>query len=941
MKTSARPPASIVLGTASLLIALLLFASGTTGQSPPSPPVSPWMPTGDIVFPPGYSPPRAFVGATLDLGRLESALADAPREQLGMTDPTVRILVPLPDGAFSEVGVVRTQLMEAALAAMFPAIRTYAFESLGGGPHVAGHMAVGPGGVHVSAQTMDGLMRLEPVQTADGMMVYLSYLDRNRTDGLNELLEPPDRDHDHGPPVPGTPVGLAALLGPAPASVESGDQLRIYRLAATTTGEFHQARGGSDLAVVFSLVADLVGANAVFEPEVSVRLILANVTAGLLYSDPSTDPFDNGSHCTNSGDPCTANSDCDADETCDANTSACTLRDQNRDNLQAVVDPVDPDSYDLGFLFAARPGGGANGCAWFVVCLLTDDTLHKGRGAGLMGGNGTNGAGGLLSHEVGHMLGARHTFTGQAGSCTLNEFLAGDSESGYEPGSGTTRMSYRNLCDDDPDEVMDPQDDNVDTTLVGAGSYFHSRSFDEIVGNVFSGDGSTCGTLADTGNLAPMVDAGPDYTIPRMTPFTLTGTGSDDEDLTFNWEQFDRAETQRPIDTDLGDGPIIRSVPPAEDPSRTIPNLVDLLANFQRKGEILPQVDRDLNFRLVARDNRMGGGGVAYDSMVIHVEGAPFFVTSPNSGFLQGDCALPVTWSIGGGDVADDVSVLWSSDGGMTFDTTLAASTPNDGAFDAAVPCDLGDGARVKVQAVDNIFFDVSDQDMTVFNNSPEVGVATAGGSVDDDCAFLVEFEATATDACGLSAADVAVEFFQADDNFSLGTPTVNVVQQSPTEVSITGSVLVFDLLSSPAMLAVSVTATDGCGAMSNDFAEAMIVDDTPPTIDVTLDPDSLWPPNHKMALIEADVVVDDNCPGVGFVLSGLTSDEPDDGEGDGSTTNDIQDAVIGTPDVSFSLRSERAGGGDGRVYTATYTASDGSDNEVEDSATVTVPKHR
>jgi hypothetical protein len=382
-------------------------------------------------------------------------------------------------------------------------------------------------------------------------------------------------------------------------------------------------------------------------------------------------------------------------------------------------------------------------------------------------------------------------------------------------------------------------------------------------------------------------------------------------------------------------------VPPTADSSRTVPNIVDLLANFQRKGEILPQVERDVNFRLVARDNRMGGGGVAYDSMVIHVEGEPFFITSPNGGFLQADCPLPVTWTIGGGDVADNVSVLYSTDGGMNFGTTLAASTPNDGAFDTTVPCDLGGGARVKVQAVDNIFFDVSDNDMTVFNNPPDVSVSTAGGSVDDDCEFLVEFTATATDACALSAADVEVEFFKAEDNFSLGTPTINTMQVSPTEVSITGSILVFDLLSSPAKLAVSVTATDGCGAMTDDFAEAVIVDDTPPTIDVTLDPSSLWPPNHKMAPIEAEVVVDDNCPGVSFVLTSLTSDEPDNGTGDGDTINDIQDAAIGTPDVSFSLRSERAGGGDGRVYTATYTASDGSGNDAEDSATVTVPKNQ
>lgn len=928
---------------ASLLVALLAHPvpEAIAQSAPPVP--APWTVAEEVVLPPEHSPPREFVALALDFDALAAALAEVPREQPGVLDPTVRIMMPLPGGAMSEVAVVATQMMEPALAAAFPEIRTYAFESLGR-PRVVGHLAIGLGRARASAQTGDGIMRLDPVETAAGV-VHLSYLDRHRTDGLNDLHVVPGGhgEHDERPPDPGGPPVPMALQGFAMNALQAGDQFRIYRLAATTTGEFYQARdsGAGVVSVVFSMIGDLIGANAVFEPEVSVRLILANATLDLLYDDPTTDPFDNGAQCSTSGNSCTANSDCDTanGESCDPNTTACTLRDQSRDNLKAVVDAVDPDQYDLGFLFAARPGGGANGCAWFVVCLTTNDTLHKGRGAGLMGNNGLNSASGLIAHEVGHMLGARHTFTGVAGSCTLNEFLAGDSESGYEPGSGTTRMSYRGNCADDPNDP-NPLDDNVDTDRVPAGSYFHSRSFDEIVDNVFAGDGATCGSLSLTGNLPPVVDAGADYTIPRQTPFSLSGSAFDDEELTFNWEQYDRAESQRPIDTDLGDGPIIRSVPPGDDPSRTIPNLLDLLEGVQRKGEILPQVDRELNFRLIARDNRMAGGGVAYDTMVVNVVGAPFFITSPNSGVLQAGCPLPITWEVGGGAVAPDVSILYSTDGGLNFTATLAASTPNDGAFDSTVPCDLGGGARVKVQAVDNIFFDISDEDKFVFNNPPDVSVSTAGGAVDDNCEFLVEFTATATDACGLSAADVEVAFFQADDNFSLGTPTINILQVSPTEVSVSGNVVAFDLLSSPGVLAVSVSATDGCGEGASDFAEAVIIDDIPPEIDVALDPNSLWPPNHKMVPIEANVVATDNCPGVSFALAGVVSNEPDDGIGDGNTVDDIQGAEPGTPDLSISLRAERAGPGNGRVYTATYTATDGSGNETDGAATVTVPKH-
>ena len=74
------------------------------------------------------------------------------------------------------------------------------------------------------------------------------------------------------------------------------------------------------------------------------------------------------------------------------------------------------------------------------------------------------------------------------------------------------------------------------------------------------------------------------------------------------------------------------------------------------------------------------------------------------------------------------------------------------------------------------------------------------------------------------------------------------------------------------------------------------------------------------------------------FALTAVTSDEPENAQGDGNTAPDIVDAALGTADLAFSLRSERQGGGDGRVYTATYTAVDGSDNETAAADTVLVP---
>jgi hypothetical protein len=76
-------------------------------------------------------------------------------------------------------------------------------------------------------------------------------------------------------------------------------------------------------------------------------------------------------------------------------------------------------------------------------------------------------------------------------------------------------------------------------------------------------------------------------------------------------------------------------------------------------------------------------------------------------------------------------------------------------------------------------------------------------------------------------------------------------------------------------------------------------------------------------------------------VLTSIVSNEPDNGTGDGDTANDIQDAAFGTPDTAFRLRAERAGPGDGRIYTIVYTGSDGSGNTASDVDLVVVPHHR
>ena len=120
---------------------------------------------------------------------------------------------------------------------------------------------------------------------------------------------------------------------------------------------------------------------------------------------------------------------------------------------------------------------------------------------------------------------------------------------------------------------------------------------------------------------------------------------------------------------------------------------------------------------------------------------------------------------------------------------------------------------------------------------------------------------------------------------------------------------------------------------------EVVVGDINPPTVTGVSDPVYLWPPNHKLREVNMDLVVMDSCdPDPTVTLISLISSEPDNGQGDGNTINDIQEADFGTDDRTFLLRAERMGGGSGRLYTATYNATDASGNATDGEVQILVP---
>jgi hypothetical protein len=137
----------------------------------------------------------------------------------------------------------------------------------------------------------------------------------------------------------------------------------------------------------------------------------------------------------------------------------------------------------------------------------------------------------------------------------------------------------------------------------------------------------------------------------------------------------------------------------------------------------------------------------------------------------------------------------------------------------------------------------------------------------------------------------------------------------------------------------VTFTATDDSGNASSCQAPVTVVDTTSPTISVTLSRNTLWPPNHRLVPVTAHVRAADTCGPTAFELVSISSNEPDDGTGDGHTGDDIQGAAFGTADTSFLLRAERSGASErGREYTAVYRVTDGSGNVSVATAVVRVP---
>jgi hypothetical protein len=141
----------------------------------------------------------------------------------------------------------------------------------------------------------------------------------------------------------------------------------------------------------------------------------------------------------------------------------------------------------------------------------------------------------------------------------------------------------------------------------------------------------------------------------------------------------------------------------------------------------------------------------------------------------------------------------------------------------------------------------------------------------------------------------------------------------------------------------ITLTVNDGINEPVSKSIPIEIIDTTAPTLSPEPNISILWPPNHKMVDITINTNANDDSGLPPTLSATVTSNEPQDGLGDGDAAPDWTEPVIdqNTGIITLQLRSERSGSGDGRIYTISITATDSSNNSSTANVEIIVPHNK
>lgn len=596
------------------------------------------------------------------------------------------VALPNADGAIEMFEIVEASNFEPALQARFPQIRAFSGRSISD-PSAMLKLSFSPQGVQtmvIRANDKDAEF-MEPY-SADHT-VYAVYKSQRSPGRIPWSCSTVDQQLSHD---------LDEQVNNAGVTGRSGGDLKTLRLAQSVTAEYSNyfgATSSSQVGLVLAAVnATMTRCNGVYEKDLALHLNLVSNTTSVFYYNASTDPYSAAS--TGAG-------------------GAWNSELQN--TLTSVIGEA---NYDIGHLFGASGGGGNAGC---IGCVCTNGSKGSGYTSPADGiPQGDNFDIDYVVHEIGHQLGANHTFSMSNEGTGVNK----------EPGSGITIMGYAGITSYDCAAHSTP--------------YYHQASIAQIQANLAT---KTCPVTVTIANSTPVVAAVSNYTIPISTPFALTGSATDADAgdvLTYCWEQNDNASSTQTnassrASATKASGPNWVSFAPTTSTVKYFPRIETILAGGTTTGpltggdatmvtEALSSVARTLNFRLTVRDNApysstspYSVGQTQFTNMVVTVSSAagPFTVTAPNTAVsYAGNSTQTITWNVASTTASPvscaNVKISLSTDGGQTFPNVLIASTPNDGSQALTIPNTPTTTARIKIEAVGNIFFDISNTNFTI-----------------------------------------------------------------------------------------------------------------------------------------------------------------------------------------------------------------------------------
>lgn len=600
-------------------------------------------------------------------------------------DGQARFSINLPQGA-CDFTAIPNQIMSPEFKAENPEIMTYDILSIDGS--YKGKLTLNKQELFITMHGPSGLMHIAPDKHSDSYIVEDKYHrvlpDGIHMDGCGNDKEFANSSSD----VSNQVVNSSKFVN----TLEYGDLIRTYRMAIVCTGEYYQANGNNPTLVRTQITSTVASLEEIYSNDLSVRFSLLTPR---LYSDPDNDPF-----------------------TPDELPGASSRPTQASQQVNMVFN--EPD-YDIGHVLHETTSG--DNWSGGGVAQLRSVCRDGSKAAGWSGSFNTRTLSFvfLFAHEIGHMFGAQHTFNGDESNCT--DAISDDTA--YEIASGTTIMSYNGICGADWNIPL-----NGDTAEE---DHFHVHSLTQMIDHI--ANFSACPATVASNNAIPEVDADPcdlggEYEVPRRTPYFINGTATDadlGDVLSYSWEQYDEDGTGTPTQGFIGNqaansmtAPQIRNRAPREDGLRYIPSRENVLGNVVDAFEVNSNVRRDINMRLVVRDNE---GAFGVDDFIVKTAGTgPFRLLSPTGGenLIAGD-QIPITWSTGGSEaLCSLVDIKLSLDGGNTYPLTIVEGINYaDLSYNYTLPPGLtsSDRARVMISCADNPcmqFYSVSRLDFSI-----------------------------------------------------------------------------------------------------------------------------------------------------------------------------------------------------------------------------------